>query len=128
MKTIIEMAREEKFENLIVNMQNMLKAAALIRANECGELMQAITDPENQPSQYGTVTLDYHLTKIKEWEDRFERMSDLALAQPPLPVQEPVGTLNISRYKGLENQALDYFGELPDGTYSVYTTLNGGKN
>jgi hypothetical protein len=45
-------------------------------------IIQAVTDPENQPSQYGTVTLDYHLAKLKEWEDRFERMSDLALAQP----------------------------------------------
>jgi hypothetical protein len=36
--------------------------------------------------------------------------------------QEPVGTLNISRYKGhLVNHDFDYFGELPDGTYSVYT-------
>jgi hypothetical protein len=86
MKTIIEMAREAEFENLIVNMQNMLKAAALIRANECGELMQAITDPENQPSQYGTVTLDYHFAKLKEWEDRFAKLSDRALAQPE---QEP---------------------------------------
>jgi len=41
------------------------------------------------------------------------------LAQPE---QEPVGTLNISRYKGhLVNHDFDYFGELPDGTYSVYT-------
>jgi hypothetical protein len=39
------------------------------------------------------------------------------------PMQEPVGTLNISRYKGhLVNHDFDYFGELPDGTYSVYTT------
>jgi hypothetical protein len=38
------------------------------------------------------------------------------------PAQEPVGTLNISRYKGhLVNHDFDYFGELPDGTYSVYT-------
>jgi len=45
---------------------------------------------------------------------------DLLLAQP---AQEPVGTLNISRYKGhLVNHDFDYFGELPDGTYSVYTT------
>ena len=42
---------------------------------------------------------------------------------PPQPAQEPVGTLNISRYKGhLVNHDFDYFGELPDGTYSVYTT------
>jgi len=42
-----------------------------------------------------------------------------SLAQP---AQEPVGTLNISSYKGhLVNHDFDYFGELPDGTYSVYT-------
>jgi hypothetical protein len=49
---------------------------------EAASIIQAVTDPENQPSQYGTVTLDYHFAKIKEWEDRFERMSDKALAQP----------------------------------------------
>jgi hypothetical protein len=52
------------------------------------EMLQAITDPENQPSQYGTVTLDYHFEKIKKWEDLFERMSNKVLAQPE---QEPVG-------------------------------------
>jgi hypothetical protein len=41
---------------------------------------------------------------------------------PAQPEQEPVGTLNISRYKGhLVNHDFDYFGELPDGAYSVYT-------
>jgi len=38
------------------------------------------------------------------------------------PAQEPVGTLNINSYKGLGNYDFDYFGSLPDGTYSVYTT------
>ena len=51
------------------------------------EMLQAITDPENQPSQYGTVTLDYHFEKIKKWEDLFERMSNKVLQQPK---QEPV--------------------------------------
>jgi len=51
---------------------------------EAASIIQAVTDPENQPSQYGTVTLDYHLAKLKEWEDRFERMSNMALAQPEL--------------------------------------------
>ena len=45
------------------------------------EILQAITDPENQPSQFGTVTLDFHFEKIKKWEDLFERMSDKVLAQ-----------------------------------------------
>lgn len=35
----------------------------------------------------------------------------------------PVGTLNISRYKGhLVNHNFDYYGELPDGTYPLYTS------
>jgi hypothetical protein len=56
---------------------------------ERDEILQAITDPENQPSQFGTVTLDYHYEKIKKWEDLFERisenfekMSDKVLSQP----------------------------------------------
>ena len=53
---------------------------------ESASIIQAVTDPENQPSQYGTVTLDYHFAKLKEWEDRFEKLSDRALAQPE---QEP---------------------------------------
>jgi hypothetical protein len=48
---------------------------------ERDEILQAITDPENQPSQFGTVTLDFHFEKIKKWEDLFERMSDKLLAQ-----------------------------------------------
>jgi hypothetical protein len=42
---------------------------------ERDEILQAITDPENQPSQFGTVTLEYHEEKIKQWEDLFNRMS-----------------------------------------------------
>jgi hypothetical protein len=49
---------------------------------EAASIIQAVTDPENQPNQFGTVTLDYHFEKIKEWEDRFEKLSDRALAQP----------------------------------------------
>ncbi len=63
-------------------------------AQEAASIIQAVTDPENQPSQYGTVTLDYHLAKIKEWEDRFERISDLALAQP---AQEPVAYIDVEQ-------------------------------
>jgi hypothetical protein len=55
---------------------------------ERDEILQAITDPENQPSQFGTVTLEYHEEKIKQWENLFDRMhanferaSDKAIAQ-----------------------------------------------
>jgi len=53
----------------------------------------------------------------------FNSKRDAAADKLQEPEQEPVGTLNISRYKGhLVNHDFDYFGELPDGTYSVYTT------
>jgi hypothetical protein len=62
---------------------------------ERDEILQAITDPENQPSQFGTVTLEYHEEKIKQWEELFDRMhanferaSDKAIAQRT--EQEPV--------------------------------------
>ena len=35
---------------------------------ERDEILQAITDPENQPSQFGTVTLEYHQEKMKDAE------------------------------------------------------------
>lgn len=50
-------------------------------AEQLKSIEQAITDPENQPSQYGTVTLDFHLEKVKGWEDRFHRLSDQFDAQ-----------------------------------------------
>jgi hypothetical protein len=43
---------------------------------ERDEILQAITDPENQPSQFGTVTLEYHQEKMKMWEDLFDRMRE----------------------------------------------------
>jgi hypothetical protein len=60
---------------------------------ERDEILQAITDPENQPSQFGTVTLEYHQEKMKQWEDLFDRMSanferasDKAIAQRIVPL------------------------------------------
>jgi len=60
---------------------------------ERDEILQAITDPENQPSQFGTVTLQYHQKKMKQWEDLFDRMisnferaSDKAIAQRIVPL------------------------------------------
>jgi len=70
---------------------------------ERDEILQAITDPENQPSQFGTVTLDYHFEKIKKWEDLFERMSanfervsDKVLAQRT--EQEPVAVKRMKEW------------------------------
>lgn len=32
---------------------------------EAASIMQAITDPENQPSQFGTVTLEWHEKEMR---------------------------------------------------------------
>jgi len=49
--------------------------------------------------------------------------SAIAKAEAALAVtaDEPVATLNVSRFRGhLENTAFQYHGDLPDGTYSLY--------
>jgi len=87
----------------------MTKDEALELALEVLEELQGgCTDHDDGTVEALTVYCPEVIDAIKE-----------ALAQP---AQEPVGTLNISRYKGhFENHDFDYFGELPDGTYSVYT-------
>jgi len=67
--------------------------AKLVTEAERDEILQAITDQENQPSQFGTVTLEYHQEKMKQWEDLFDRMSanferasDKAIAQRIVPL------------------------------------------
>ena len=82
------------------------------------EMLQAITDPENQPSQYGTVTLDYHFEKIKKWEDLFERLSNKVLQQlEQEPVIDKSAAIRIATslgwtpqrtWVGLTEQDLDY--------------------
>lgn len=58
----------------------------------------------------------------------FEAARALLALAPPAPsvqtaAQEAVGTLTISRFRGhLENHDFDYFGSLPEGTYSLYAT------
>jgi hypothetical protein len=80
------------------------------------EFLQAITDPENQPSQFGTVTLEYHFEKIKKWEELFERMSNKVLAQPA-PVQEPVAWMRIKDITELTDSEPE-----EDGYTPLYTT------
>ncbi len=57
-------------------------------------LIQAITDPENQPSQFGTVTLDFHFAKIKQWEEKFDRLFDIhrALQMAQAGQWQPIDT------------------------------------
>jgi hypothetical protein len=58
---------EELAEKTGVTMLNVLSCyeeeikcfAELVAADERAAMLQAITDPENQPSQFGTVTVEY---------------------------------------------------------------------
>lgn len=81
---IIRMARES---DLWLTSDERIAAverfAALVASAECGAMMQLFTDPENQPTQHGTVTLEYMQREIAaereacaklvevpaEWED-----------------------------------------------------------
>jgi len=76
-------------------------------ADTKAKLEQAITDPENQPSQYGTITLDEHEKKVSaitekysDAVDRFvkEREKVFALEQAAEPVAAPAGHFFVNDY------------------------------
>lgn len=71
MKTAIEMAREAEFPAanypaLVSDgeWEALDRLIALARADERRAMMQLFTDPENQPTQHGTVTLEYMQREI----------------------------------------------------------------
>lgn len=73
MKTVIEMAREagayEDFawqgEYFDMSVAALERFAELVRVGERKSMMQLFTDPENQPTQYGTVTVEYMQREIE---------------------------------------------------------------
>lgn len=70
MKTVIEMAREAGLPEAWISDTGVLKwsdlerFAELVRADEREAMMQLFTDPENQPTQHDTVTVQYMLREI----------------------------------------------------------------
>ena len=55
-----ELARQAKpSPNLIWEDADLERFAELVRQDLIAMYKQALTDPENQPSQYGTVTIEY---------------------------------------------------------------------
>jgi hypothetical protein len=57
---IKELARQAKpSPNLIWEDAELERFAELVRQDLIAMYKQALTDPENQPSQYGTVTVEY---------------------------------------------------------------------
>lgn len=60
---IIQMAREAGFNHPRLETETdysrLERFAELVRADEHASMMQLFTDPENQPTQHGTVTVEY---------------------------------------------------------------------
>lgn len=73
MNDIIKVAREagawsQQFKNrdveYVMSAESLERFAALVAAAERKMLMQLFTDPENQPTQHGTVTMEYMQQEI----------------------------------------------------------------
>lgn len=63
-QSVIDQATEQaELERGFVTIESYMRAV-----DKYADLVQAITDPENQPSQYGTVTLDFMREKIADLE------------------------------------------------------------
>ena len=61
---ITRMAREAGFVGFDGDNGSLRRFAALVADAERKALMQLFTDPENQPTQHGTVTLEYMQQEI----------------------------------------------------------------
>lgn len=73
MKTVIEMAREagfDEWQSKVLFDHLLERFAKIVRADERlierKKWMQVFTDPENQPSQFGTVTVEYVQREIAD--------------------------------------------------------------
>lgn len=83
MKAVIEMAQEAGFETMLRKgricgfdrdgdyTEELERFAELVRADERRAMMQLFTDPENQPTQHGTVTVEYMQREIAAERERF---------------------------------------------------------
>ncbi len=68
-KELLELAKKCGYwsgETIEMNDIGLKMFADMVALERSKELMQVFTDPENQPSQYGTVTLEYMDECIKE--------------------------------------------------------------
>lgn len=96
---IIELAKEAGFTDYYP--ERLTRFAALVRAealaeHKCGGCAKTAAD-------------GWALYCVECWEKT-------------QPQGEPVGCLNVTKWKGLENYDFDYYGSLPDGAYTLYAT------
>ena len=78
MKTIIQMAREAGIRDCTCNGTKgcLERFAELVRADERRAMMQLFTDPENQPTQHGTVTVEYMQREIADEREACARVAE----------------------------------------------------
>lgn len=60
--------------------------AELVRADEHKAMMQLFTDPENQPTQYGTVTVEYMQREIADEREACAQIVEVEAMQYAEPV------------------------------------------
>lgn len=91
MKTVIEMAKEVGF--MVIHegdaetgpwyecfTEEIERFAELVRADERKSMMQLFTDPENQPTQHGTVTFEYMQREIADEREQIAQIIEDAPA------------------------------------------------
>ena len=85
MKTVIEMAREAQMPFYwctegIPYLDKLERFAELVRADAIAKereaMMQLFTDPENQPTQHGTVTVQYMQREIEAEREACARVAE----------------------------------------------------
>ncbi|MDR6393479.1 hypothetical protein [Paraburkholderia phenoliruptrix] len=70
-----------------------------------------------------------HLLSFIGKKDASEELKDWCLREWESVINEPIGTLTVHRYRGIDsmvNHDFEYFGSLPDGGYSVYASPSNG--
>jgi hypothetical protein len=81
MRDVFEMAKEAGFMQhlgviCIPNHLALERFAELVRADERRAMMQLFTDPENQPTQHDTVTVEYMKREIADEREECAKVCD----------------------------------------------------
>lgn len=95
----------------------MQEAAKLIR--------QLQTPPAQEDAPVCSTCNDTRIVKgtiVRAGQPPKEEYMDCIQCRPTVKEDQSVASLYISRFRGhLENTQFDYYGDLPDGTYKLYT-------
>ena len=97
------------------------QAKTIDEVNWVDHELDGLAQPAQEPLCYASINKQGDVCSTLKQRDSWRTVP--LYTTPPQPAQEPVATLNISRFRGhLVNHDFDYFGELPNGTHALYTT------